>query len=127
LHSTKREIYTGWTKDQLNVSHQDQAVLRKLAERVANLASSPEMNDKRARWRAINSLQRNRPVIFCDPENGWNEIITTAQMECQGKIARHSEMNLRKEIFWGVTRLMLSIGAVLPKKRPSSLVIKISN
>lgn len=101
LHSTKREIYTGWAKHDLMVSETDQVVLRKLAAQVAVLAAGSEMDDKRARWRAINSLQRNRPVIFCDPENGWNEIITTAKMECEGKIARHWEMNLRKEIFWG--------------------------
>ena len=43
----------------------------------------------------------DRPLVFCDPENGWNEIITEAQMQCRGKLARRWEMDLRKEIFWG--------------------------
>ena len=45
-------------------------------------------------------LKGTRPVIFCDPENGWNKIITEKQMKCKSKIARIWEMNLRKEIFW---------------------------
>lgn len=101
LHSTKREIYTGWIKDDLLVADQDRKILRNLAERIAHLATGAEMDEKRSRWRSINSLKKNRPVIFCDPENGWNQIITETQMECEGKIARHWEMNLRKEIFWG--------------------------
>ena len=44
---------------------------------------------------------KDRPLVFCDPENGWNEIITEAQMQCRGKLARRWEMDLRKEIFWG--------------------------
>jgi hypothetical protein len=46
-------------------------------------------------------LERTGPLIFCGPENGWNEIITEAQMKCKGKVARRWEMDLRKEIFWG--------------------------
>lgn len=46
-------------------------------------------------------LEPVRPVVFCDPENGWNEIVTEAQMECTGALARRWEMDLRKEVFWG--------------------------
>jgi hypothetical protein len=42
-----------------------------------------------------------RPLVFCDPEYGWNEIITVDQMLCQGTLARQWEMHLRKERFWG--------------------------
>ena len=48
-----------------------------------------------------NRLEKTRPIILCDPENGWNEIITERQLKCRTKIARRWEMNLRKEIFWG--------------------------
>jgi hypothetical protein len=99
--SGKRRVYTGWTAADLEVSNEDRVVLRKLAERVASLAAGPDMVEKRVRWNKLNSLEKNRPVIFCDPENGWNEIITTRQMECRGKIAQIWEMDLRKEIFWG--------------------------
>ena len=25
-----------------------------------------------------------RPLVFCDPENGWNEIVTAQDLECEG-------------------------------------------
>ena len=77
----------------------EREILRRLAERVAALGRRRD-REKRALWSAHNSLGRTRPVIFCDPENGWNEIIT-ARMGCRGKLARPWEMDLRKEIFWG--------------------------
>lgn len=35
---------------------------------------------KNALWRRHNALERTRPVILCDPENGWNEIIKTNEL-----------------------------------------------
>jgi len=40
-------------------------------------------------------------LVFCDPENGWNEIITKDQLRCHDPLAREWEIVLRKEIFWG--------------------------
>ena len=59
------------------------------------------MAETRRLWTEHNRLERGRPLFFCDPENGWNEIITEAQMQCRGKLARRWEMDLRKEIFSG--------------------------
>ena len=73
----------------------------RLAERVAQIAARPRMAETRRLWQQLNRLEKARPLVFCDPENGWNEIITEAQMQCQGKLARRWEMDLRKEIFWG--------------------------
>lgn len=42
-------------------------------------------------------------MIFCDPENGWNEIVPESRLRCEGELARRWEMTLRKEIFWGET------------------------
>lgn len=92
---------TGFTADDLRMSKQDKEILRQLAEEVARIAETKEMEGKRQLWKKINRLEKTRPVIFCDPENGWNEVITENQMRCQGKIARQWEMDLRKEIFWG--------------------------
>ena len=97
------KILTGLVPDDVAVSPADRAVLRRLAENVASVAASDSMEQTRALWKAHNSLQDTRPLIFCDPENGWNEIITEAQIECRGKLARRWEMDLRKEIFWGRT------------------------
>lgn len=96
-----RKVFTGFTPEDLEMSADDKQVLRQLAKKVAALAVRPEMAEKRELWRKLNMLEKVRPVVLCSPENGWNEIITEAQMRCKGKIARIWEMDLRKEIFWG--------------------------
>ncbi len=83
------------------ISSQEQAILRQLAGQVAELAARPLEAEKRDLWRRHNALEATRPVIFCDPENGWHEIIRAEDLACQGELARDWEFRLRKEIFWG--------------------------
>lgn len=78
-------------------SKEDTVVLRRLAEQVAEIAQKPVQSEKRKLWVAHNSLQNTRPVVLCDPENGWNEIIS---LSCTGLLARCYEWVLRKDIFW---------------------------
>lgn len=94
-------IVTGLVPEDLAMTAEDRDVLRKLAARVAVIAATPEMAETRRRWTRLNRLEKTRPLVFCDPENGWSEIITETQMQCRNKLARRWEMNLRKEIFWG--------------------------
>ncbi len=94
------KIQTGFRRDDVFLEPPDREVLRTLAGRVAEIAASQRMAEVRRLWSAHNGLRRQRPLVFCDPENGWNEIITEAQMQCRGKLARRWEMDLRKEIFW---------------------------
>jgi hypothetical protein len=94
-------ITTGFTPADLTVSGVEKDVLRALAAEVAKIAAGDREREKRLLWKEHNMLRRTRPVVFCDPENGWNEIVTEAQIRCEGKIARRWEMDLRKEIFWG--------------------------
>ena len=68
------KILTGFGQDDVRMSKEDRAVLRTLAHRVAAIAAGPRMEEVRALWRNINGLNQSRPAIFCDPENGWNEI-----------------------------------------------------
>jgi hypothetical protein len=86
----------------LAINRPDRELLRRLAGEVASLAARPTEDEKRDLWRRHNALERTRPLIFCDPENGWHEIIPSARLECQNTLARQWEMHLRKEIFWGV-------------------------
>lgn len=79
----------------------DVEVLRRLATRIAELASLPEQAAKRDLWYRHNALKVTRPLIFCDPENGWHEIIRDADLECTDPLARAWEWHLRKEVFWG--------------------------
>jgi len=83
------------------ISATDRAILRELARQVAELAARPVEAAKRDLWYRHNALEATRPVIFCDPENGWDEIITADDLTCAGELARGWEMRLRKEIFWG--------------------------
>lgn len=79
----------------------DVEVLRRLGEQVASLAAQPLEEEKQALWYAHNALERPRPVVFCDPENGWNEIIRRDDLQCTHPLARGWEWHLRREIFWG--------------------------
>ena len=78
----------------------DREILRRLAGRVAELAARDVETEKRKLWTAKNDLAPARPTVFCDPENGWNEIITQDELECTGELGRVWEFRLLKEIYW---------------------------
>ena len=86
--------------EQVLIGEADRDVLRRLAGKMAELAARPIEQEKKDLWNRHNALEPTRPVVFCDPENGWNEIITEDQIECEGELAQGWEMTLRKEIFW---------------------------
>ena len=90
----------GTRADDLTITQHDRNILRRLATNVAELAARPIEQEKRKLWYKHNALEATRPLIFCDPEVGWQEIITPDQMECEGDLARDWEFRLRKEIFW---------------------------
>jgi len=79
----------------------DRAILRRLAHKVAELASRQIEDEKRRLWYDHNDLKPTRPLVFCDPENGWNEIIPTTELVCRSPLAREWEWRLRREVFWG--------------------------
>jgi hypothetical protein len=85
----------------LQLTKQEVYLLRQLAKQVAELAARPIEEERAELWYRLNDLEPVRPIVFCDPENGWNEIITQDQLQCQDPLARVWEMHLRKEIFWG--------------------------
>ena len=85
----------------LTASDSDRQTLRFLAAEVAELAARPIEDEKRDLWYRHNALEPTRPLIFCDPENGWNEIFPPDSLTCEGELARMLEFRLRKEIFWG--------------------------
>ena len=85
------------------ISQKDRRILRSLASEMAELAGCPVEDEKRELWYAHNDLQLVRPLVFCDPERGWSEIIPDDSLTCEGELARRWEMFLRKEIFWGAS------------------------
>ncbi len=74
--------------------------LRTLAKKVAEISARPDMARKAKLWTAHNDLLTDTPVVFIDPENGWNEIIKAESLVCGDPLARVWEMALRKQIFW---------------------------
>ena len=69
----------------LTLTPADRAILRRLAGEVAELAARPIEAEKRELWYRHNALQPTRPLVFCDPENGWNEIITPDRAAVRGR------------------------------------------
>jgi len=85
----------------LCISSDERQILRDLAGCVADLATRQIEVEKRQLWIDHNALRSTRPVIFCDPENSWHEIIPQSSLECEGELAREWEWSLRREIWWG--------------------------
>lgn len=83
------------------VPEADKMILKELALQVAEIAARPIMAKRKTLWKRHNKLELVRPVILCDPENGWNEIIPESTIRCTHSVARHWEDHLRKQIFWG--------------------------
>ena len=93
--------YCSGIPGEIFISNQDRNILRLLAEEVQILSAEPIQKEKQKLWYSHNKLISKRPLVFADPENGWNEIITEDQIKCKGNLARRWEVVLRKEIFWG--------------------------
>ena len=66
-----------------SISAADRKVLRQLASQVTELAARPIEMEKRDLWYRHNALEATRPLIFCDAENAWNEIVTPHDLLCR--------------------------------------------
>ena len=85
-------------KEEIHISDEDRAILRKLAREMADFAALPLEDEKRKLWTDHNDLKDTRPLIFCDAENGWNEIIPSSRLTCKGELARDWERWFLKEL-----------------------------
>jgi len=93
--------YSAGKAGEVYISRSDKEILRRLANELAVLASQESESKKIKHWYEHNELKNKYPIIFADPENGWNEIITADMIKCRGDLARRWEVVLRKEIFYG--------------------------
>lgn len=100
-HLNLRVNFNNADYSNLSLSNADKEVLRELAKELAEITGSPIMAERKKLWTRHNNLEKTRPLILCDPENGWNEIILDKDIRCENSIARHWECYLRKMIFWG--------------------------
>jgi hypothetical protein len=67
----------------LRINRCDGEILRRLAHEVGELAARPIEDRKRELWTRHNALEATRPPVFCDPENGWQEIIPPNRIQCE--------------------------------------------
>jgi len=93
--------YSSGILGEIFINDNDKDILRGLAVKVKELSIDPKQEEKRKLWYLQNSLDLQRPLVFADPENGWNEIITEDKIKCTGELARRWETVLQKELFWG--------------------------
>ena len=93
--------YCSGKPGEIFIDDEDKNILRNLAGKVKDLSLDPVQEEKRTLWYSQNSLDSKRPLVFVDPENGWNEIITEDKIKCSGSLAQRWETVLQKEIFWG--------------------------
>ena len=81
------------------ISTEDKRVLRELAKKVAELAAHPREEQKKILWTKHNDLENTRPLILCEPQNSWYEIIPPDTLGCKGGLAKIYEFKLRKDIY----------------------------
>lgn len=92
--------FTAGKKGSVLIDRSDREILKRLAVKVKQISLRPQEAEKRRLWKEHNMLKTKQPVVFCDPENGWNEIITEDMVECSSDLARRWEVVLKKEIHW---------------------------
>jgi hypothetical protein len=80
-------------------SQKDVTVLRDLAKRVAEIASMSEQAEKIRLWTACNDLAPERPMVYADPQNGWNELDAAwIELACEDPALHWIEHRLRRSI-----------------------------
>ena len=77
----------------------DQEIIRGLAEKVVELASSDEYEARRKRWRDVNALRKpDRFPVWCRPVGCWLELLPEEQLECTDPFHRSIERTLRRNL-----------------------------
>ncbi|GHU65876.1 hypothetical protein FACS1894184_02550 [Clostridia bacterium] len=81
-------------------TNRDREILRALAQTVSELASLPEMSDKRRMWRALNALKPERPMVMID-QVCWNEMNVDDELtnQCTDAQCQGYETTLRRIIY----------------------------
>lgn len=76
----------------------DRELLRDLARRVADIASTPEQRARKAQALAINRLTAERPSVLVIPEGAWPEVLREEDVQCRDAFCRGLERGLRHRL-----------------------------
>ncbi|MBN1943735.1 MAG: hypothetical protein JW849_10625 [Phycisphaerae bacterium] len=72
-------------------------VIRRLAERVMQIAQSEEMPAILQRWKDVNELRKpDRPPVWCKPVGCWSELLPEESLECTEPWLRNIEIGFRQ-------------------------------
>jgi hypothetical protein len=78
----------------------DIVVVRDLARRAAELASSEEYERRRKRWRDVNERRRpDRAPVWCRPAGVWKDLLPPEALQCADPFCRSVEYTLRQQLF----------------------------
>jgi len=81
------------------MTRDERTVLRRLAERVAEIAGLPEQAARRETWYRHNALKGDKPIVLAFPEGAWRELLPEGTLETADGVARDWEMRLRQTIY----------------------------
>jgi hypothetical protein len=84
----------------MSITLEERKILRELARRVADIAMLPIQAERREHWVAHNDLKSTRPMILVFPEGSWEELLTGADLMCDGELARSIEYQLRLRLYY---------------------------
>ena len=74
-------------------------ILRKLAEKKADIARSPANLERRELWYRHNALESTRPMVLAWTGGVLHEIFTDTTLQCENEWARKLEQKLRVEVY----------------------------
>ena len=81
-----------------SIPEKDKTILRRLAERKAQIAILPIQNEKAKMWSNLNSLKRVKPMVWIN-ERPWHELGVECQLETSNPFCREIELKLRKILY----------------------------
>lgn len=86
----------------MTISVHDRDILRRLAERKAEIAARPIQKQRREMWARLNRLEKVKPMVWLN-EAPWHEMNAggelTLQLQTSDKFLRDLEWNLRSELY----------------------------
>ena len=82
------------------MSPKDKTVLRDLATRYAEVCRKDVQQERRRLWRAHNSLEKTRPLIYLRGGVSWNEVPEITLQETDDPLARRHERWFRQMLYW---------------------------
>ncbi len=80
------------------IPEKDKTILRKLAEKVAKIASLPIQKEKAYMWQRLNALDPLRPMVWIN-EIPWHEMGEELELKTENELCRKREEYLRRTIY----------------------------